>query len=164
MINFRREATKLIIGRDLPSLKFFEPSDRFTQWMKKAWSGRMIYDVGAGVGHVAHELRENGLQTIALDINRRESEENFPVAIADGESYLYLSGSVVMLCRPCHGQFSEEVISNAVHRKVSAVLYVGLEKNLAGDLGVHRKKFKLQLSDAGLEGEGAWVWQIRGAK
>lgn len=157
----RQLATQLRMGNVLPGLKFFEPTQKFVGFMRKNYPKVRIYDVGAGMGHVAYELRENGLKALALDINHRESKENFPVTIADGESYLYLPGSVVMLCRPCHGQFSEEVILNAVHRKVSAILYVGLEKNLFGDLGIRLKKFKLKLSGAGLGGEDVWVWKIK---
>lgn len=160
----RQLATQLGMGKVLPGLKFFEPTPEFASFMKKAYPKIRIYDVGAGMGHVAHELRERGLKALALDINRRESRENFPVTIADGESYLYLPGSVVMICRPCHGQFCEEVISNAAWCKAAAILYVGLEKNLAGDLGPYRKNFKLKLSDAGLEGEGVWVWNVKEVK
>lgn len=160
MSSHRHEATKLIIGRTLPSIKFFEPTSRFLRWMEKAWKGKTIYDVGAGCGHVSRALSARGLEVMAIDINRRECGESFPVEIADGESYPYGPGSVVMICRPCHGDFVTQVISNALNCGVAAVLYVGLRKNFESDLDARLSKFKREITGAGLEGEDVLQWKL----
>lgn len=159
---YRRQATKLIIGRTLPSIKFFEPTSRFLLWMEKNLNGKLIYDVGAGCGHVAQELSKRRLEVAAIDINHRECGEGFPVEIADGESYEYEPGSVVMICRPCHGSFVAQVVSNAIYCGVSAVLYVGLQKNFADDLGDRLAQFEKVLTGAGLEGEDVLRWKLEG--
>jgi hypothetical protein len=153
----RKLVTQRILGGSLPCLKFFEPKPRFIRWMKRSYPGSLIYDVGAGLGHVAQVLSEQGLRALALDLNYRESQENFPVVIADGESYQYQPNSIVMLCRPCHGQFVEEVASQAIRCNVAVVMYVGLDRNIEIDLGIHQDGFKLSLSGAGRDGEGVWV-------
>lgn len=158
MSGIRQLVTQLNLGRVLPSLKFFEPTDRFIRWMEKRWKDNLIYDVGAGCGHVAKVLVERGLEVVAIDINHRECKDGFPVEIADGESYDYKPGSVVMLCRPCHGNFTEEVVAQAVRCGASAILYVGLEKNFENDLGAYLPKFQKSLSGAGLEDECVLVW------
>lgn len=145
-----------IHGALLPSQKFFNPTVRFLRWMKRQYPSAVIYDVGSGLGHVAQALFERGLKVLALDLHFRESREEYPVVIVDGESYEYESGSVVMLCRPCHGQFSEEVISQAVRCNAAVVLYVGLDRNVDDDLGVFREQFTKTLSQAGEDGETVW--------
>lgn len=162
MSSFRRQATKFILGRTLPSIKFFEPTSRFLLWMEKNWNGKLIYDVGAGCGHVSQELSRRGLEVVAIDINHRECKDGFPVEIADGESYEYEPGSVVMICRPCHGCFVTQVISNAIYCGAAAVLYVGLTKNFEDDLGDRLAKFEKVLIGAGLEGEDVLQWKLEG--
>lgn len=155
----RQQATKLILGGTLPSVKFFEPTSRFLMWMEKTFKTKTIYDVGAGCGQVSRALAERGLGVVAIDINRRECNESFPVVIADGESYEYRPGSVVMLCRPCHGSFVTQVVSHAIYRGAATVLYVGLRKNFADDLGARLSQFKRALTGAGLEGEDVLRWK-----
>lgn len=162
MDSIRKLATQSILGRLFPSLKFFEPTSKFLRWMKREYPNEIIYDVGAGVGHVAKALSEKGLKVIALDLNYRESTETFPVIPADGESYDYEPNSVVMICRPCHGQFTEQVIVQAMRCKASAVLYVGLDRNVEGDLGMYQDRFKASLAGAGHEGERVWVMAEKG--
>lgn len=160
-MNIRNLATEMMLGRSLPALKFFEPKPRFLAWMKREYPETLIYDVGAGCGHVAEALQKKGLLVLGLDIHERGGTEGCPVLIADGETYSYEAGSVVMLCRPCHGEFAERVVERAITCKASTILYVGLEKNVKMDLGRYAKKFKLSLKDAGLEGEKIWTWTMK---
>lgn len=156
MDRIRKLLNERHLGGMLPAMKFFEPKARFLRWMKRGYANSVIYDVGAGIGHVAKALSEQGQKVLAIDLNYRETEENFPVLIADGESYEYQANSVVMVCRPCHGRFMEEVIAQAIRQKVAAILYVGLEKNVESDLSIYRGKFEHVLTGAGLEGEEVW--------
>jgi uncharacterized UPF0146 family protein len=159
MDEIRRLATRMSLGGSLPCLKFFEPTKKFLRWMKRGYSTSLIYDVGAGVGHVATALRKDGLKVLAIDLNYRESEGPRQITIADGESYRYERDSVVMVCRPCHGQFTEQVIEQASRCGAATFLYAGLKKNVENDLGVYLDQFKLALSGAGRDGEGVWVAQ-----
>lgn len=160
MNTIRKLATQHNLGGTLPPIKFFEPTARFLRWMKDTYRNEIVYDVGAGVGHVAQALSKRGIKVLGIDISYRESTNLSQVLIADGESYKYLPDAVVMLCRPCHGQFTGEVIAQALRCKVAAVLYVGLERNVEADLGVYRDGFTPVLTGAGREGECVWVGDI----
>lgn len=159
MGELRKLATQRVLGGSLPSVKFFEPNPRFMRWMKRNCSNSIVYDVGAGIGHVAKALTAQNLKVLALDLNYRDfSGDDFPILIADGEAHQYQPRSIVMLCRPCHGAFVEEVVAQARRCRVSAILYVGLKKNVEVDLGIYWKDFKLRISDVGLEKESIWSW------
>jgi hypothetical protein len=148
----------------LSDTKFFLPNSKFGAFMSAQFDGRLIYDVGAGVGHVAKELTERGLKVIAIDIIRRQDTE-FNVEMVPGSACGYRRGSVVMLCRPCHGSFIEMVFRQAVMCKAGTLVYVGKQSNVAGDLGGWRYRgknpariqFKKMLSNAGKDGEHVWV-------
>lgn len=159
MSSLRLLAAMMGQGKILPKLKFFEPTRKFLKWIKKTYSDRLIYDVGAGCGHVAKALSELGIQVLAIDINRREGGEEFPIHLENAEAYHYKEESVVMICRPCHGEFSEQVIFQAARCHARFIMYVGLEKNFRNDLGPHFSSFKLALKGAGLEGESVLVWE-----
>ena len=152
-----------MFGHDIPqwggilgNLKFFEPNDSFPAWMAAKFDGKHIYDVGAGVGHVAKVLHDRGLKVTAIDINHRQAPE-FPVMVVDAGACGYEKGSVVMLCRPCHGIFPEMALEQALRCKVGAIVYVGLPKNAASDLGKLRRKFKTGLTSVGKDGERVYV-------
>lgn len=154
----RRALTGMNMGRALPPTKFFEPTTLFLSWMKKTYPVHVVYDVGAGLGHVAKALAQKKLlKVIALDINYREDPETFPVEIADGECYPYEFGSIVMICRPCHGLFTEEVVSQAIECNAARILYVGLDRNVHMDLGSFYDRFSPAFSKAGKDGETVWV-------
>ncbi len=159
MDTFRRRAIHAILGGSLPCSTFFEPTKKFLLWMEKRYPYPIIYDVGAGLGHVTKALQKSGLKALAIDLNYRETEGTLQVVIADGESYRYEQDSIVMICRPCHGQFTEQVIEQAYRCNVAATLYIGLERNVQEDLGVYFPKFNWVLSGAGKDGESVWVTQ-----
>jgi hypothetical protein len=117
-----------------------------------------LYDVGAGAGQVSRFLRDAGYFPIALDTAARERSD-YKVLMADGASYLYQPGSVVMICRPCHGPFVEFTIGQALKRKAACVVYVGLKKNVAEDLGRYRRQFKAVATGVGDDGENVWILQ-----
>ena len=159
MSTVRQLATLMGQGRVLPEIRFFEPKLRFLKWMRKTFDGKLIYDIGAGCGHVAKDLSELGLEVKAIDIHYRESGVGFPVEISNAETYAYKPDSIAMICRPCHGEFAEQVIFRAWKCGVAAVLYVGLERNFKNDLGPHFSSFKPALKNAGEEGEAVLVWE-----
>lgn len=156
----RRSCTRMAmaLSLDLPSVKFFKPTLKFLAWMTRIYTGSLVYDVGAGCGHVTKALLDKGLKSLAIDINNREEEEAH-IQLADGEFYCYAPDSVVMLCRPCHGEFVERVIAQAMKRGAAAILYVGLGKNVKDDLGRHLSDFRKVLTCAGREGEFVMRWR-----
>lgn len=144
------------LGGTLPNIKFFEPKPKFSKWMVEAFGKKQIYDVGCGVAHVARILSDAGMDVTAIDANYRDAEE-LEVEIADATTYNYARNSVVLLARPCHGFFTENVIEQALIKGVSAIIYAGKTKNARSDLGEHYKNFKKELSFAGKERENVWV-------
>jgi hypothetical protein len=142
----------------LPSLKFFEPNKKFTDYMSKH-SDKIVYDVGAGVGHVTKILLDSGLKVIPIDIVDRDNSE-VPVILANGTTFSYQHNSVVMICRPCHGHFCEATIKNAFNRKVSNIIYVGKASNVEDDLGSFYPKFKCVKAEVGEEDENIYEWNI----
>lgn len=139
----------------LPNVKFFEPRLKFVNWMMRNYSDTTIFDVGAGVGHVSAKLRSNGLKVIPIDLVPRESPE-CEVYMLDATEMRYPKDCVVLLARPCHGHFVEGVIRQAFYWKVSAFLYVGLDKNVENDLG-YDHQFKCVAKNVGRAGENLWI-------
>lgn len=136
--------------------RFFEPAPAFFAWAKKFLRNQFVFEVGAGDGHTSEGLREIGIAGIGLDL--------FPegkTIRGDGTCYPFIAATTVMLCRPCHGDFVAVTIQHALTRGVTTLVYVGLVRNVEGDLQGHRKHFRLLLSDAGVDGEKVWVWDMR---
>ncbi len=159
-MDFEKELRRQLIGTPLGSCRFFEPTRKFADYMQRSCKGRGVYDVGAGAGHVAAYLRRNAsLSVVAIDMHRHQSPE-IDVHMADGTDFLYNEGCVVMLCRPCHGAFVEQVIEQAIACRANVVFYVGLERNVEDDLGDFLPRFKEVCKDAGDEGELVWRMNI----
>lgn len=146
-------------GSTLPALRFFEPKPSFTNFMRSRFSGQLIYDIGAGCGHVAEALAMAGLNITAFDLSHRANAW-FPVEIGNAITWNYEPGSVAMFCRPCHGVFVEASIERLRHFGVSTVIYAGLAHNVDADLGIFRRYFKCVLTHAGRDNESVYIWQI----
>lgn len=146
---------------ELPATRFFVPNAKFITWMRQKYkhTKTLIYDVGAGIGHVAAELRQEGLAVQALDINTREGSDRSKVDIANAFVHPYKAGSVVMLCRPNHGVFPHATIQQAKACDVAHIIYVGLPRNTEMDLGIYRKQFKRKLTRCGDDGESMYMWE-----
>lgn len=142
----------------LPSQVFFEPLPVFVDQMVKHFSNHRIYDVGAGMGHVAEMLRGANLKCIGIDCATRLRQNS--VLITQGETYEYEEHSVVMMCRPCHGIFPQMILEQSIRRNVAAIVYVGLAENVDSDLGRYRKKFKQVKRTVGRDNETLYVWRI----
>lgn len=140
----------------LKSVIFFQPSEVFLRWVSEKYKDRKIYDVGAGSGLVGRDLERVGVNVISMDLIPQDDSLS-PVTRADGRLYPYQKRSVVMMCRPCHGDFVQDVFLHALQQDVSTLIYVGLERNLEKDLGGLKPHFRLALTDIGESGENAWV-------
>lgn len=142
----------------LTPIVFFNPTEKFFVWFSKQYPDqfRDIYDVGAGLGHTSRLLKDRGYYPKAIDIAPRELQE-YEVEQADGASYEYHPGSIVLICRPCHGYFPEFVVQQAFESRVTNIIYIGFEKNLENDLGKYSKDFKLAATEVGEDGESLWL-------
>lgn len=156
--------TELLLSQPLlvgvPAIKFFEPNRNFVRFMLQRYRkpNPVIYDVGAGVGHVSRLLEREGLRLIPLDINMRARTET-RVLIGNGVDFPYDKGSVVMVCRPCHGPTVEFYIHNALKRKVADVLYVGKPDNADFDLGRYAARFRRVMPCVGKDRESAYLME-----
>lgn len=143
-----------------PAQKFFEPTPEFGKWMFETAKRRLIYDVGSGMGHVSQYLvHECGLFSIPVDCSLRDGQCSATI-IADATNFFYDAGSIVMLCRPCHGWFTADVIERAIERKCFSILYIGKVQNVDMDLGGYRNSFRHALSHAGKEDEMVWEFNL----
>ena len=142
------------VGGVLPDMKFFEPTKAFITWMKKNYKpGTVIYDVGAGVGHVSKMLADAGFtKVVAIDTVLRENPE-YDITPADASNFPFERGSVVLIARPCHGHFVTNVLGQAFSRYTAAVLYAGLPKNVEADLDDEMHEYEKVLARAGKDGE-----------
>ncbi len=147
------------VGGTLADAQWFKSRKTFVKWFaktfKKAWN---VYEAGCGMAHTAKALSESGMNITAIDANRRPGAVA-RFEIADATEFDYHSESVVLVCRPCHGPFCEAVIQRAIVCRSEAVVYVGLAKNVAGDLGKFRKFFSRELTNAGNDKEVVYVWR-----
>jgi len=160
MLNtFEIELRKRTMGMTLGFSKFFEPNEKFVAYMKKHFAEKVVFDVGAGAGHVSAILSEKGIKTIALDLHIHSNPE-FAVLTADAATFKYTKRSVVMICRPCHGNFVEQTIERAKECKASVVLYIGLHRNMANDLGDFADGFEEVATKVGNDGESIWRYDI----
>lgn len=146
-------------GGTFPDMQWFDPLPRFIAYMKDNFSSEFLYEVGAGMGHTAKALSEAGIYSVkAIDANRRPGAV-FKIEIEDATDYDYRMEPIVLMCRPCHGPFVEAVIHRALFKRARGIVYVGLPKNVANDLGSFRKYFKCVLRKAGAEGESVYEWK-----
>lgn len=131
-------------------MRFFEPSDEYLDWFEGFVQKKLVVDVGCGEGHVVAALQARGVACIGIDLF--PSQEGTNIITGDATKILPSLSSKMMLpvfFRPCHGQFIQNVVSAA--HEVSPWLYVGLRKNVEGDLhGYHTKELN---APVGLEGE-----------
>jgi hypothetical protein len=147
------------VGGTLGDSQFFKPKKAFINWFTKTFKDEFkVYEVGSGMGHTAKALAGAGVKIVAIDANRRPGSV-FAAEIQDATEYSFRMDPVVLICRPCHGPFCEAVIQRAVFCRANCIVYAGLPKNVADDLGRFRKFFKCTLTNAGEDKESVYVWR-----
>ena len=143
----------------LPDSKFFLPNGNFLAFMEP-FRGNLIYDIGCGCGHVSRLLNLNGFDMLAIDANYRDSEE-FPIVRKDATSMEFAKDSVIMMCRPCHGNFPGMVMESAIESSARWFVYVGLEKNVYEDLGCFVAGFEdISAGNLGEDGEVGIIFDL----
>ena len=140
--------------------KYFHPTSVFVKWMQARFEGKLIYDIGSGMGHVGKALAKAGMLVTAIDLEPR-TETEFPVVQADCTKYQFDQSAVVMLCRPSHDhRFVLKTVLRALTSGVRTVIYVGLQRNVRADLGGYYRGFtKHRIQNIGHAGEG--IWELR---
>lgn len=141
--------------------KYFHPTSVFVKWIQARFVGKLIYDVGSGMGHVGKALSNSGFYVTALDLQPRAQSE-FPVVQGDGTTYPFEKDAVVMLCRPSHdNRFVFKTILRALTSGVRTVIYVGLQRNVRADLGGYHKQFtKRKIRNIGQADEEVWEMSV----
>ena len=134
----------------LPPIRFFEPSEKFFECMR-SFKSDIIVDVGAGCGHVSAGLEERGFKVLAIDLFARE-ETVYPVLTIDAAQFHFPSGCIVLIARPCHGNFIERVVEKALET-AKGIFYIGKESNVDLDLGDLPYKKEIIAERVGKENE-----------
>jgi hypothetical protein len=138
-------------GAELPHMVFFKPTVEFIQYVK-GLNPTLVVDIGAGVGQMSKELTDVGIRCLPIDICERPGEVA-EIYRLDALTLDYPENSLPIMARPCHGLWVEYAIQQAL-TTTPKMLYVGLPKNIRGDLtGIEGiKKTRLDFI-AGRDGE-----------
>jgi hypothetical protein len=141
--------------------KYFYPTFVFVKWMQARFGGKLIYDVGSGMGHVGKALAKAGMLVTAIGLAPRDQSE-FPVLQADSTIYPFERDALMMLCRPCHDdRFVRKTVLRALSSGARTVIYVGLQRNVRQDLGAHYKQFtKRRIRNIGHADEEVWEMSV----
>lgn len=142
----------------LGDIKFFMPKPKFLASMQ-AFKGSLIFDVGAGVGHVSNLLQHDGHTIRAIDCNTRPGLE-FEVERANAFNFDFPKNSILLFCRPSHGCFVEWTVTHAYNCGVRKFIYVGLGKNKHRDLGKDTNKFKVITRNVGHMRENMYAAEL----
>ena len=116
---------------------FFEFEPSFIQWLIRYAGNKPIIDVGCGEGHLVRALiaakftRAHGIDI--QNIQERDMAPHVIVADATALPLLRNRGLLLVMARPCHGQWIETIINQADCG--SEVLYIGRESHVETDLG-----------------------------
>jgi hypothetical protein len=140
----------------LTDVKFFQPTGLFFHLMKPFRNGRLIYDIGAGVGHITQDLLDRNYRCLAIDYNRRDNPETCVIQ-ANSVTYKYKPDSVLMFCRPCHSGFVAATIRQGLRCNVKDFIYVSKPQNRQIDLGSFVHKFSSCGRNVGHEHESMYI-------
>jgi len=127
----------------IPNQIFFDPCPAFISWLKEYSKGRCVFDAGAGTGRLGSLLKNAGISSLSFDTTERDSAE-IEVYKIDATKMEYQDGGLVILARPCHGEWIEKTIERACESGCE-VLYIGLEHNCEFDLSGVNPDFKKEV-------------------
>lgn len=110
------------------SLTFFKPTQAFLDWAKTTIGNRPVFEAGCGNGSLMKALEGVGInKVVGIDIIEQQVPP-YPIGpaivIGDATKFDYTPGSVVIIARPCHGNFAIDTIHRALQCKCD-VIYVG---------------------------------------
>ena len=119
---------------------FFKPNKKFVEWLTKYANGRLIIDVGCGEGQLLDALHKVGYPKIlGIDALAEQKQMhkflqkgiNIVPMMAERFSLVKGDGHLLVIARPCHGGFTENVLKA---NGGNEILYIGLPKNLDEDI------------------------------
>ena len=139
-----------ILGQMLPDIDFFIPKESFIDYMAENYNN--IIEVGAGRGLFAEQLYGKGVGIEAYDLCHRLGSSKI-VTTVDIFYIPFDAHSTIIVCRPCHGFFLEELFKKCFDEKVKKVLYVGLKKNFDIDINPNLYKYKIIKENVGEDQE-----------
>ena len=136
-----------------PHQVFFEPKQKFIEYLRS--KRRFIVDAGAGVGHLAKLLGSKS-SVLSIDLHMRDGMES-PVITTDSTIFKYPKGSVVVIARPCHGDWIEDTVRRALGCGCAEVLIIGRPSTIMDDLEPldDLRPVKV-MEDAGKDGESVF--------
>jgi SAM-dependent methyltransferase len=122
-------------------LRFFEPSEKWLDWLAKYAAGRVVFDVGCGAGHVTLSLLKRKVKVLGIDprykwglgeLTPELSKVVLPYEAQHVKALRNTPNTLVMFCRPCHSGFVQETID--VLHPTAEVLYISKVCNVGVDL------------------------------
>lgn len=116
------------------TMVFFEPIEAFWSFIGKVpWRYKGFHDCGAGVGHLATEMKKRGFVVTAYDLFPR-NESLTEVEQLDTSKDLFIANNeCVIIARPCHGTgWIEGTLKHAVGN--GDAFYISKPKNIRSDL------------------------------
>jgi len=124
-------------------IKFFEPDNKFIEWIINYADGRMIADIGCGTGHLLSLLMDKGIKCFGVEpywdtkmTSERISSgkamiQVIPTFVQKTDILKAANNPLILVCRPCHSGFHHEIAECAPED--AEILYIGLERNLEID-------------------------------
>lgn len=148
--------------QELPRLRFFKPTEAFWGILKQVQETNgieMFVDCGTGNGDLPKEARyERDIKMAGIDIARREGNEPTEVQMMPAHQMPATDTIWLMCCRPDHSGWARATLEKCLEAG-SGFIYVGLRKNMAGDLGPHMMDRTFDTyNDMGEDGEQMLVF------
>jgi SAM-dependent methyltransferase len=157
---------------------FFRADNKFCKWLKEYAGNRIIVDVGCGNARLLEHLSDAGARVFGIEPNLNSEHHQkmnekrilaglsminiLPKPVEECSDFLSAMGdkALIIICRPCHGNFVENTI-RMVNGKTE-ILYITIPENLENydDLGVYKSKAK-EIKYTGFCAENEVVYSIK---
>ncbi len=144
-------------GMVFPDHRFFTPTKKFLDIL---WEYRNyhFWDIGAGNGATAHDIRREGMDCRAIDIIPRDSAHPVEMINALDVDWEELGG-IQLVCRPNHSGWFGELLEKSYLGDAFPLVYVGLRRNISVDITENQYgAADLVIDGMGEEGEVAIFW------
>ncbi len=123
-----------LFGLSLPANRFFTPLPRFWDVLNDVVPHEVqLVDAGCGQGDLLREADQVGRTLIGIDVTPRDDQDP-RVLLLDAIRFRWNKRIWPMMCRPSHDGWAY-LTMRAARKAGAGVLYVGLPKNYAVDLG-----------------------------